>query len=81
MLVDNVAALGIEQCLLSELAEIFSPTVVLGIPEKQLQEIAAETEDSLAERKRLQKKLGALEAGLKTLKRLNRHKSAGECIS
>ncbi|MCJ1464577.1 hypothetical protein MMC07_003190 [Pseudocyphellaria aurata] len=76
VLVDNVAALGIEQCLLSELAEIFSPTVVLEIPEKQLQEIAAETEDALAERKRLQEKLSALEAGLKTLKRLNRHKSA-----
>lgn len=81
MLVDNVAVLGIEQCLLSGLADIFSPHVVMTVPEKLLQEIAAETDDVQAERKRLTHKLGVLEAGLKTLNRLNGHKSAGKCLA
>lgn len=77
MLVDNVAVLGIEQCLLSGLADIFSPSVAMAVPERLLAEIAAETDDAQAERKRLNHKLGVLEAGLETLNRLNRHKSAG----
>lgn len=77
VLVDNVAVLGIEQCLLSGLADIFSPNVVMMVPDQLLQEVAAETEDSQAERKRLKHKLGVLEVGLKSLNRLNRHKPAG----
>lgn len=77
VLVDNVAVLGIEQCLLSELADIFSPRVVAELSEQTIQEIAAETEDVQAERRRLKDKLGVLEAGLKTLNRLKRHRSAG----
>lgn len=75
---DNIAILGIEQCVLSGLADMFSPNVVMTVPEPLLQEIAAETEDAQAERKRLNHKLGVLEAGLKTLNRLNRQKSAGQ---
>ena len=75
---DNVATLGIEQCLLSGLADMFSPNVVMTVPEPMLQEIAAEPEDAQAERKRLTHKLGVLETGLKTLNRLNRQRSAGQ---
>ena len=79
MLVDNVAVLGIEQCLLSGLADIFSPNVVMKMDADVLREIAAEPDHVQAERKRLTDKLGDLEIGQKTLNRLNRHKSAGKC--
>lgn len=81
MLVDNVAVLGIEQCIMSGLADIFSPNVVMTVPVKLLQKIAAETDVVQAERKRLTQKLGVLEKGLKTLNRLNRHKPAGKCLA
>ena len=74
---DNVAVLGIEQCLLSSLADVFSPKVVMMLPKELVHEIAAETDDAQAERKRMNHKLGVLEAGLKTVNRLNRHKPAG----
>ena len=81
MLVDNVAVLGIEQCLLSGLADIFSPNVVMTMDDDVLREIAAEPDGVQAERKRFTDELGALEIGEKTLSRLNRHKSAGKCLS
>lgn len=76
---DNVAVLGIEQCLLSGLADIFSPNVVMKMEDDVLREIAAEPADVQAERKRLTDKLDNLEEGQKTLNSLNRHKSAGKC--
>lgn len=75
---DNVAALGIEQCLVSGLADIFSPDEVMKLSDQQLQEIAAETEQVQAERKRLIHKLDVLKAGLNTLNRFGRPKPAGQ---
>ena len=74
VLVDNFAVLGIENCLLSMLPEMFSPDTVMKLDEGLTKNIAKETEDSLQERARVTRKLESLEAGLKTLNRLGRHK-------
>ena len=74
VLVDNFAVLGIENCLLNMLPEMFSPETVMGLDEGLAEDIATETEDSLNERARVTRKLDSLEAGLKILNRLGQYK-------
>jgi len=70
--------LCIEKCLLEKLPAIFSPEVVIRLDESVVQIIAAETEESKAERASSTKKLHILEATLKILHRLDRHKPRGK---
>jgi hypothetical protein len=74
VLVDVFSVLSIEKCLLEKLPKIFYPEVVIGLSDSVLESIAAETEDSKAERVSSTKKLEVLEATLKLLNRLDRHK-------
>ncbi|KAH7028256.1 dynamin family protein [Macrophomina phaseolina] len=78
VMVDNFAALGIEQCLLENLSEIFSPDNVMELDESFIRIIAAESEASSSERAYATKKLNSLEAALRSLIRLARQKLAGE---
>ena len=77
VIVDNFAALAIENCLLDGLSCTFSPGTVMKLDDTLVSNIAAETEDSQEERARAVKKLDSLEAGLKTLNRFGRSKVAG----
>jgi hypothetical protein len=77
VLVDNFAVLAVEYCLVDGLSGIFAPDAVMTLDDNLVNEIAAETEDSQTERERATKKLTSLEAGLRTLNRLSRQKSAG----
>jgi hypothetical protein len=80
VLVDVFSVLSIEKCLLEKLSKIFYPEVVISLSDSVLESIAAETEDSKAERVSSTKKLEVLEATLKLLNRLDRHKPRSECI-
>jgi len=64
--IDNIAVLAIEQCLIDELTNVFTPDVVADMDENTLGILAAESEDMKKERTRLQKKLDILRLGLYT---------------
>ncbi|KAL6229209.1 hypothetical protein BDW75DRAFT_110131 [Aspergillus navahoensis] len=65
--VDNVAILGIENCLLYPLQSIFTSQVVNNMGDAQIQNLAAEPSYVTEERKRLGQELEKLQAGLRTL--------------
>jgi hypothetical protein len=77
-LVDNFSVLSIEKCLLQKLPEMFTPEIVIGLEEDQVERIAAESEESRAERSRATEKLTVLENTLKVLQSLDRHKASGK---
>ncbi|KAK0890676.1 hypothetical protein LTR91_022708 [Friedmanniomyces endolithicus] len=73
-LVDNIAVLGIESCLLEGLKDAFTAQTVMGLKDDMVQKIAAEDQDSVTERTRTQEKVRILEDGLRTLNRYRRSK-------
>ncbi|KAL4790933.1 P-loop containing nucleoside triphosphate hydrolase protein [Aspergillus venezuelensis] len=64
--VDNVATLGIENCLLGPLQHIFTSQVVNDMEDVQIKQLAAEPTYLSEERDRLTKELEKLRAGLRT---------------
>ncbi|KAL2843454.1 P-loop containing nucleoside triphosphate hydrolase protein [Aspergillus pseudodeflectus] len=64
--VDNVATLGIENCLLAPLQRIFSSQVVNNMDDAQIRELAAEPLYVTEERNRLSQELEKLQVGLRT---------------
>ncbi|KAK0260156.1 hypothetical protein LTR35_018028 [Friedmanniomyces endolithicus] len=76
-LVDNIAVLGIESCLLEGLKDAFTAQTVMGLKDDMVQKIAAEDQDSVTERTRTQEKVRILEDGLRTLNRYRRSKHQG----
>ena len=73
-LVDNFCVHVIEECLLNALPNIFTPDMILYMDGTKIEDIAAETEESKAERASSTKKLRILEETLSILHRLDRHK-------
>ncbi|KAF2835511.1 hypothetical protein M501DRAFT_437516 [Patellaria atrata CBS 101060] len=68
--IDNVAVLAVENCLMSDLPEIFSPTTISHMSSEDIAILAAEREDVQRERNYLTEKIKVLEISLKTC---NRH--------
>ncbi|KAK2744858.1 hypothetical protein FQN57_004182 [Myotisia sp. PD_48] len=80
--VDNIAVLAIESCLIKRLPELFVPENVLTLTDDVIEKIAMENEEAALERKSLTEKLQILEAGLWELSRLGNHrKYTGELRS
>ena len=77
MLVDNIAVLGIESCLLEGLKDAFTAQTVIRLDDDLVKKIAAENQESVTERTRTQEKLRILEKGLYTLNRYRRSKHKG----
>lgn len=69
--VDNVATLGIENCLLDPLHRIFTSQVINDMEDNQVQELAAELPYISEERDGLAAELKKLQAGLRTLSIFN----------
>ncbi|CAI7649160.1 unnamed protein product [Penicillium crustosum] len=69
--IDNVATLGIENCLLGPLGSILTSQTVNNMEDKQVQEIAAEPSYIVDERDRLTRELEKLQAGSRTLSKFN----------
>lgn len=61
---DNVTNLAIESCLISALPEILTPTQVDKMDDKQLEELAAESEYAQSRRERLHAEIEVLRRGL-----------------
>ncbi|KAL4915998.1 P-loop containing nucleoside triphosphate hydrolase protein, partial [Aspergillus aurantiobrunneus] len=65
--IDNVAILGIENCLLAPLQRIFTSQVVNNMEDSQIQNLGAEPSYVTADRTRLSRELEVLQAGIQTL--------------
>jgi len=72
--VDDFSVLGIEQCLIQRMHSLFSPEVVQGMTAKEIASIAAESPAVDAERRQCAERLAVLEAGLRDLKILDKHR-------
>ncbi|RJE19221.1 dynamin GTPase [Aspergillus sclerotialis] len=72
--IDNVAIVGIENCLLDPLQRIFTSQVINDMEDDQIRELAAEPSYICEERDRLTRELAKLQAGLRTLSIFNTQK-------
>ncbi|KAK8138488.1 hypothetical protein PG984_001868 [Apiospora sp. TS-2023a] len=71
--VDDVAHLAVENCLISKLPGLFTPDSVAELTGEEIRQLAAESQDTMAEREALESKFDVLSKGLTGLKRLTRH--------
>jgi hypothetical protein len=67
--------LAIEACIIESLPTLFRPEDILDFDDAMVATLAAEDEESSAERERCCKKLKILEDGLRELKRVQEHPS------
>lgn len=72
-MVDDVAHLAVENCLISKLPGLFTPETVAELSDEDIRQLAAESQDTMAERDALLAKHDVLSKGLTGLKRLTRH--------
>lgn len=77
MLIDNIAVLGIESCLLEGLKDAFTAQTVMRLENDLVRKIAAENQESVTERIRTEDKVHTLEKGLHTLNRYRRSRHEG----
>lgn len=68
--IDAFGMYATEACLLTKLTDIFNPTEVFKLDDAAISRIAAESDESVAEREDLTKKLNVLVPTMETLKRL-----------
>lgn len=73
--IDDISVLAIEARLINQLPTLFSPESVLDIDDVTVTAVAAEDEDSSAERARCIEKRKILEAGLNELKSVQEYRS------
>ncbi|KAL8635246.1 MAG: hypothetical protein Q9226_009373 [Calogaya cf. arnoldii] len=78
VLVDNFSVLAVEKCILSDLAAILSPDIIINISDDEVNALAAESETSGLERRRATEELKTLQEGLKELNRFSRFRDAGD---
>ncbi|BCS04210.1 dynamin family protein [Aspergillus luchuensis] len=69
--VDNIATLGIENCLLDPLQRILTSQVINNMHDDQVRELASEPSFTSDERDRLASEVEKLQAGLRTLRTFN----------
>lgn len=74
-LIDDVAVLAVERCLIQRLPSLFSPDVVFELDDAQVHHVVAESEEIGAQRSCYADKLSILRASLLNLKRLAPYRS------
>ncbi|KAF2869556.1 P-loop containing nucleoside triphosphate hydrolase protein [Massariosphaeria phaeospora] len=79
--ISNVTVLAIENCLVTDIARIFDPNLILNMEEEQLQSIASEPEYIRTERVALQQKLEDLKSGKRILDIQARRSAKGKRCS
>lgn len=65
--IDDVSVLGIENCLVGKVPELFRSIKILDLGPEDISRLAGETEESSVERNRLEEKREILSAGLQEL--------------
>ncbi|KAK8852091.1 P-loop containing nucleoside triphosphate hydrolase protein [Apiospora arundinis] len=68
--VDDFEVNAVEVCLMQKLPNIFSPTVVSGLPDDTVSKIAGESQEKIQERHKLREKMAALGKGEELLRRV-----------
>ncbi|KAK9785996.1 putative P-loop containing nucleoside triphosphate hydrolase protein [Seiridium cardinale] len=69
----NVVSLAVENCLISDLHTILTPSVVIRMSEERLRELASESEDVQVERQALQHEVNILRSGLRKCQQSRPH--------
>ncbi|KAK4896329.1 hypothetical protein LTR27_005852 [Elasticomyces elasticus] len=72
--IDDFSVLGIQQCLTQKMPLLFSPEVVQGLTAEEIARVAAESHGTDVERQQCAERIAALEAGLRDLKILDKHR-------
>ncbi|KAF2750588.1 hypothetical protein M011DRAFT_395462 [Sporormia fimetaria CBS 119925] len=65
--INNVASLAVENCLVSKLSDIFSPSLVLNMSVEMVATIASESEDTRTQRTEAKKRLAVLKDSKRVL--------------
>ncbi|KAJ5312687.1 hypothetical protein N7508_003517 [Penicillium antarcticum] len=76
--IDNVATLGIENCLLGPLSSILTSQTINNMDDAQVQDLAAEPSSTVEERDRITRELEMLQAGSRALGKFNTRKVASK---
>lgn len=74
---ENVVNLAVESCLICDLHTILTPSMVIHMDDGHLQELASESEDVQAERRKLQHEVKNLRKGLKKCQKYRVHEKTG----
>lgn len=74
--IDNVAILGIENCLLDPLSRIFTSKRISSLEDEEVERLAAESSATLEERARLTSEMEMLQADYEELRRLSEREAA-----
>ena len=77
---ENVVNLAVENCLISDLPNILTPSTVVRMGQDQLIQLASESESVQAERLELQREANILREGLKKCQRSRLHERTGRSI-
>lgn len=72
--VDDISVQAVEQCLIQKLPTLFCPQTVHDFSDGEVARHAAESEGTTEERAKCDEKLEILEAGLRDLKRIDKHR-------
>ena len=76
-LIDDFSVLAVEKCVLQQLPEVFSPKTVISLDDTLAAKVAAETDESRAERTETIQKLRILETALIVLRSLAQSQTLG----
>ena len=76
-LIDDFSVLAVEKCVLQQLPEVFSPKTVISLDDTLAAKVAAETDESRAERAETIQKLRILETALIVLRSLAQSQTLG----
>jgi hypothetical protein len=78
--IDDVSVLGIENCLIGKVPELFRSTKILKLSPEDISRLAGETAESSVERDRLEEKREILNAGLQDLVGLKKQRHVSGSI-
>jgi hypothetical protein len=73
----NVINLAVENCLISDLPTILTPSTVIRMSEERLKELASESEEVQLERQTLLHEVKILRSGLEKCQRSRQHERTG----
>lgn len=75
-MIDSIAALVVEACLIQKLPTLFNADTVYDLQDADVQGLAGESKEVLEERARVMQKLKVLQSSLHDLKRLDKYGAA-----